>query len=234
MMPVVTAPIEVAGETPPRVPAEQHFLLSGVTWEAYLAFDKLLEGRHVRLTYDRGELEFMTVSSEHERGKSLLRRLLEALSEELNREIASLGSMTCRREEQAVGLEPDECYYVTNEPRVRGRDDIDLTRDPPPDLMLEIEISRNSLNRMRLCARLGVPEIWRSDGQTVRFFVLGPDGRYTESEHHRAFPFLRAHDLSRFLAQRGTMGENSLVRAFREWVRDQIARGWTPPQPPAS
>jgi Uma2 family endonuclease len=219
-------------ETPLKVPAEQRFLLSAVTWEAYLAFSKLLDERHVRLTYNRGEMEFMTVSPEHERSKSLLRRFLEVLSEELNVEIASLGSMTCRREEQEVGLEPDECYYIANEPQVRGRDDIDLSRDPPPDLMLEIEISRSFLNRMQLCACLRVPEVWRSDGQTLRIALVGADSRYVESERSRAFPQLQARDVSRFLAQRGTLGETSLIRAFRTWVREQIARDWAPPQPP--
>jgi Uma2 family endonuclease len=228
-MSVAVAPVEIPVETPLKIPAEQHFVLTEITWQAYLAFSDLLNERRVRLTYDRGELEFMTVSPEHERGKSLLRRFLEALTEELGVEIACLGSMTCRREEMELGLEPDECYYIANEPQVRGRDDIDLTRDPPPDLMLEIEISRSFLNRMRLCARLRVPEVWRSDGRTLRIAVLGADGRYVESACSRAFPFLRAEDVSRFLAQRATVGENSLIRAFRTWIREQVARGWAPP-----
>lgn len=209
-----------------EIPAEQRFVLSGISWPAYVAFGDLLDERHVRLTYDRGELEFMTLSPEHERTKKLLARLLEALTEELDIDIASYGSMTCRREDLEQGLEPDACYWIANEPRVLGRTDIDFPEDPPPDLALEVEISRSALDRLGLYARLGVPEVWRWDGQTLRVCLRGPDGRYTESAHSRALPFLPMAELVRFLRAGAAMSEAKLLRTFRAWVRDQAARGW--------
>jgi Uma2 family endonuclease len=63
-------------------------------WRDCLRLGRLLRDRRLRMTYDRGTLEIMTLSSEHERWKHLLRRLVEALSEELRIEIAGFGSMT--------------------------------------------------------------------------------------------------------------------------------------------
>jgi Uma2 family endonuclease len=210
-----------------QVPAEQRFVLSGINWPTYVAFGNLLGERHIRLTYDRGEMELMTVSPRHERSKSLLARLVEALTVELDIDIASYGSMTCRREDLERGLEPDECYWIANEPRVRGHDDIDFAEDPPPDLVLEVEISRSVLDRLGIYARLGVPEVWRWDGETLRICLLGPDGQYTESERSLAFPFLPVTELVRFLAASATMSETKLLRSFQAWVREQIARGWS-------
>ena len=212
------------------VPAEQRLVLAGIDWPAYVAFGNLLDERHVRLTYDRGALEFMTLSPEHERAKKLLARLLEALTEELGIDIASYGSMTCRREDLERGLEPDECYWIANEPHIRGRNDIDLERDPPPDLALEVEISRSALDRLRVYASLGVPEVWRWDGQNLLIGVLGADGRYAESERSLALPFLPMEAFTRFLAPDPAHSETKRMRTFRTWVRDQAAAGWTDTQ----
>jgi Uma2 family endonuclease len=159
------------------IPAEQRFVLSGITWPAYVAFADLLDGQHVRVTYDRGRLEFMTPSPEHERSKHLLALLLAVVAEEMDIDIAGFGSMTCRREDLDRGLEPDECYWGSHEPKVRGRTEINLAVDPPPDLVLEVEISRSVLDRMDLYARLGIAEIWRWDGHSLRVCLLGPDGK---------------------------------------------------------
>jgi len=206
------------------IPCEQRFVLSGINWRAYVTFGDLLDERHVRVTFDRGELEFMTLSPEHERAKKLLARLLEALTEELDIDIASYGSMTCRREDLERGLEPDECYWIANEALFRARDEVDLTSDPPPDLALEVEISRSALDRLGLYAALGVPEVWRWDGQTLRICLLGSDGEYRESAQSRAFPFLPVSEFVRFLTAGAAMSETKLLRSFRSWVREQLAR----------
>ena len=218
-----------------QAPAEQRLLLSCIDWPSYLTFGDLLDERHVRLTYDRGELEFMTLSPEHERAKKLLARLLEALTDEMDIDVAGFGSMTFRREDLERGLEPDECYWIAHEPGIRGRNEIDLARDPPPDLVIEIEISRSALNRMGLYAAMGVPEVWRFDGQTLRFCLLATNGRYAESEQSQALPFLSAAALAPFLAQSAVLSETKLIRAFRAWVREQAAQGWAPPsgRPPS-
>jgi Uma2 family endonuclease len=197
----------------------QRLVLSGIDWPTYKAMSDLLAERNVRLTYDRGELEFMTLSPEHEHDKKFLARLVEALTEELDIDIASFGSMTCRREDLARGFEPDECYWIAHEPQVRGRTSIDLDVDPPPDLALEIEITRNIIDRLPLCAALRVPEVWRWDGVKLRVLLLGPDGQYAVAERSAAFPFLPLQEFAGFLTATDAQSETKLVRAFRAWVQ---------------
>jgi Uma2 family endonuclease len=206
--------------------ANPTFRMSHVDWPTFMRFCELADGRRVRLTYDRGELEFITLSPKHERGKKILARFVEALTEELGIDIVGGGSATFRREDLEKGIEPDECFWIEHEADVRDLDEIDLATCPAPDLGLEIEITRTVLDRLGIYAALRVPEIWRYDGDMVRFFRLEADGSYTEVGHSVAFPFLRSSDLNRFLAQAGSMSHTKLLLAFRQWVREQKALGW--------
>lgn len=206
------------------VPIEQRLVLSGVPWSTYESLLRHFEGRHLRLNYDRGALEIMTVSPEHERAKKLLARLLEALTEELDLPIASFGNTTFRREDAARGLESDECWYIQHEGQMRDRKELDLLVDPPPDLVVEVEISRSVVDRMDLYARLGVPEVWRYDGETLKVCLLTAANEYAEANQSRAFPGLSLAEVNRFLAQQGTVDEARLVKSFRIWVRES-ARG---------
>jgi len=207
-----------------QLPPEQR---RKVSWETYVRFSDNAGQRHVRITYDRGEMEVMTLSFEHESHKHLLGILVVELAVETNTDIAGYGSATCRREDLDRGLEGDECYWIENEARVRGRKDIDLEIDPPPDLALEVEISRSALDRMGIYAALRVPEVWRWDGNTLRVFLLSPDRNYEESSRSKAFPFLPLTEFATFLT-RTDISETQLIRLFRNWVREQISRGWKP------
>jgi Uma2 family endonuclease len=214
-----------------RPPAEQHFVLYNVDWDTYVTISDKLGERNIRLNYDGVNLEFMSTSLEHESAKTLLGRLLETLTEEMDIDVKSGGSLTCRRQDREGGFEPDECYWIEHEAQMRSREDIDLTRDPPPDLLLEVEISRSFVDRLAIAARLGVPEVWRWDGHTLRIMLLGPDGQYSESERSRALPFLPIAELVRFLHRDTTQSETKWLRSFRAWVREQIARGWSSATP---
>lgn len=206
-------------------PTEQRLRISAVSWDSYIKLGDALGPRPIRLTYDRGELEIMVLSGEHERFKKALGRLVEALTEEMEIDIASGGSMTCRRQELLRGIEPDDCYWIEHEAVVRGRNDIDLDVDPPPDLVLETEVSRNILDRLSILAALRVPEVWRWNGETLRVLLLTAEGRYEESTSSKAVPFLPVADLTRFLTQ-SDLSETQMIRSFRTWVREQIKCGW--------
>ncbi len=212
-----------------QAPASGSLVLDNVDWPMYSRLLRLFEDRPgVRLTYDRGVLEIMTLSPQHERRKHLLRRLLEALAEEMGIAIAGFGSMTCRRRRNRRGLEPDECYWIANEPAVRGRDNINLRVDPPPDLALEVNWTRSSLDRMAIYARLGVAEVWRLEADGLHFHVLQTDGTYALAVRSLSFPIVAPADILGFLALHGTTDEGSIVRQFRVWVKQQVARGQTP------
>jgi Uma2 family endonuclease len=209
-----------------QIPAEQRCVLRNVDWERYKAVAQSLGERFVRLTYDGSNLEFMTVSQVHERIGELLGRLLGVLTEEIGIAWLSVGSTTFDREDVERGLEPDKCFYIENEALVRPKDQIDLAIDPPPDLALEIEVSRSALNRLSIYGALRVPEVWRCDENSIKVHLLGESGKYLESEKSGHFPFLPLQELVRFLQKRHEVAENDLIRSFRTWVRDQIAKGW--------
>jgi Uma2 family endonuclease len=172
-------------------PPDNRCLLPNIGWRQYRAIADAIGETHVRLTYDRGRLELMTLSHGHERRKELLGRLLGVLTEELDIPCQSGGSTTFNREDLERGIEPDQCYYLENEPRVRDKEEIDLNVDPPPDLAIEIEVSRSALNRMDIYAAMRVPEVWRFDGIHLYVHLLNEQGEYDVTDRSRHFPFLQ-------------------------------------------
>jgi Uma2 family endonuclease len=205
---------------------KHRLVLYDVEWREYEGFLRLLDERPaVRLTYDRGVLEIMTLSSEHEYTSHILGRFIVVLTEELGLPVRGGGSTTFRRRKRKRGLEPDECYWIQSEALVRGKDEINLRIDPPPDLALEVDITHSSLNRLKIYAALGIPELWRLERQIPVCYLLGADGHYKVSETSKAFFGLRPAELSSLLALRGQMDDNALVREFRAWVREQRAAG---------
>jgi Uma2 family endonuclease len=204
----------------------QSLLLNGVPWRTYLRLLRALADRRLRITYDRGALEIMTLSPEHERFKQLLGYLILVLVEELGWNMASFGSMTFQGRKRRRGLEPDQCYWIQNEPLVRCKDTIALHRDPPPDLVVEIDISPSALDRMAIYAALRVPEVWCFDGQSLRVQLLQSDEKYRASQQSQAFPSLPLGAVLRFLQLRSTLSETEVLRQFRLWVRQRIAANW--------
>jgi Uma2 family endonuclease len=196
-------------------------LLRNISWQTYQDLLKDLEEQPgIRLSYDRGLLEIMAPSPPHENYKQVLGRFVETLTEELNIEIKSLGSLTCKREDLARGLEPDQCYYIQNEAVVRTLDEIDFNQDPPPDLVIEIDITSSSINRLSLYAALGVPEVWRYDARAITIYRLEGE-RYQACDRSPTFPQITPAEITRFLELRKTIGETSMIRSFRNWVRTQ-------------
>lgn len=211
--------------TPVSTPRRQRLFVDAISWREYERLGRMFQDRPLRITYDRGMLEIMTKSAKHERWSELLAYLVFALADETRTEIASAGSMTFKRELKRRGLEPDKCFWIQNEAAVRGKMEFTLDDAPPPDLVLEVEISRSLINRMGIYAKFGFPEIWRCNSRKLKVCQL-IDGKYVESDTSLAFPFLRPAQLITFLNDRATLGETALVREFRDWVRQQIALGW--------
>jgi len=205
--------------------SEQRFILYSVPWQTYCRLLRAFADRPaVRLTYDRGVLELMTVSHEHESYAHILGRLVDVLTEVLGLPVKGGGSTTFRRRKRQRGLEPDACWWIANEPLVRGKKEIDLRRDPPPDLALEIDVTHSSLSRLDIYAALGVPEVWRLQAETLTGYILRTDGRYQAADTSRAFPGLQITELLPFLALQGQLEENALVRQFRSWAEERFSR----------
>ncbi|MEG4856706.1 Uma2 family endonuclease [Microcoleus sp. K1-B6] len=201
-------------------PPEQIVHLSGISWQTYENLLAEIGDRQIRLTYNRGNLEIMVPSPEHERFKQVLGRFVETLAEELEVRIEPLGSTTFKRPELS-GVEPGECFYIQNISAVKGKKRIDMTQDPPPDLVVEIDITSRSENTLQVYADLGVPEVWIYNGSRLRINRL-ENGEYVEGDISLAFPSLPILEIVRFLEQAETMDYLELVKAFRNWVKSQI------------
>jgi Uma2 family endonuclease len=176
-------------------------------------------------------LEIMSPLHEHESDADYLGRLVVVMTEEMGLPIKGGGSTTLRRRKKQRGLEPDNCYWIANEPKMRGKRTLNLRTDPPPDLAIEVDVTRSSLNRMSIYAKLGVPEVWRLDDDDLSFHELDQSGQYQPIPRSKSFPLITPADLCRFLALRAQLDENEVARQFRAWFRQQLPTGGAAPQP---
>ncbi|HLO49473.1 MAG TPA: Uma2 family endonuclease [Kamptonema sp.] len=201
------------------IPIAKEILLHNVSWEE---FENILielgETRSSRIAYDRGTLEIVMPLPEHEGYKEIIGDLIKELADELEIDYASFGSTTWKRQDKLASVEPDNCFYIQNEIRVRGRLDIDLNQDPPPDLVLEIDYTSKSLNRQPIYARLGIPEIWRYENGVLQIYHLH-SGEYTEADVSLAFPNFPVKEIPGFVKQNITESRRAIRRLFREWVK---------------
>jgi Uma2 family endonuclease len=204
--------------------AESRTVLYGVSWQTYTDLRESPENYHLHMTYDEGMLEFMSPSARHERHARFIDMIIGVWTEEQEIPIRGLRQMTCKREDLAKGLEPDDCYYIQNEKKMRNKDEVDFTVDPPPDLAIEVEVSRSSLKKAPIYAALGVRELWRYDGKALRIFEL-VEGRYQNrvlSTCLADFPIAKAEEL---LQQISEIDDTTLKQRFRRWVRKNFKTG---------
>lgn len=208
----------IAPEDPPT--NEARVLLHNVSWEAYEQIGEILRDRpSLRLTYDRGSLEIMTTSARHEQYKKILGRMLETLAEEFGLRILPSGSATFRREDLERGLEPDECFWIQHAAQMRMGTEWDPATQPPPDLVIEVEITRSAVPRMEIYAALGVPEVWRFSESGLKVCVLQPDQSYQVISRSPTFPTVPVEEIPRFLQPQEEWDYLGVIRTFREWVR---------------
>src|SRR6478672_2086260 len=201
-------------------PAEQRVLLQNISWQLFESvLNAMGEDNHNRISYYQGKLEFMSPLWVHENSNRLIERLIVTFLEELNFEYDLAGSLTLKREDMAVGKEPDSSYYIQNEAQVQGKNKIDLTEDPPPDLVLEIDITSSSLNQLAIYADLGVPEVWRYDGNALQFYQL-QNKQYLECDRSPTFPILSPNKVIEFLEECQTLGLVTAVRQLRTWIKE--------------
>jgi Uma2 family endonuclease len=209
-------------QAPVARPPEETVVLRGVSWELYDRLMHEINNHRLRHTYSDGTLEIMVVSYGHERPKSVIRRLIEALTEELGIPLLSAGNTTLKSQLKDKGIEPDECYYVAHAEQMADRDDFDIESDPPPDLSIEIDITRTVLSRLDVYAALGIPELWRFHKGHMEVFVLEGD-RYVRRSSSAAFPFLPIDEFFAFLQLDAKLTDTERVVRFREWVRERFA-----------
>jgi Uma2 family endonuclease len=202
----------------PQEQAVQQLILHGVSWETYkrLLAD-FAESHEAHFAYNRGVLEIRVPSAKHEEANRTMALLIEMLAVELDMSVRILGSTTFKREDLARGFEPDTCFYIQNAQRIHGKDETDLVVDPPPDLVIEIDITPPSLDKLPIYAAIGVPEIWRYDGHAV-MLVIFQEGAYVERGESVAFPRLTRQVLSRFMEESKQQERTAWLRSVRAWA----------------
>lgn len=209
-------------------PTEKRIVLPGVSWQQ---FETLLEElgptRTARLTYDRGKLEMMTPLEEHERCSRLIESLMLVVADEMEIQINSIGSILLKRADLGCVAQPDSSYYLTEKIR-SNRAELDLNQSPPPDVVVEVSITKSSLDKFAIYAALGLPEVWQY-WTTIGDNVLRgnlliyqlQNGQYVECLTSPTFPFLPAKRVLEFLDQSDKIGLAQALTIFRSWIQTQ-------------
>lgn len=197
--------------------AEKH-IYYGIPWKTYLQLlDELGDNSSVRLTYSQGVLEGRVTKRRHEQLTRLVDMVVTLLAFELGMNVDNCGAMTMRVDSIESGGEPDSCFYITHESEVRGVEDIDLQIHPPPDIVLEVDITSPSLDKFELYAAAGVPEVWRHDGDEIKFYAL-IEGQYQITTNSRCFPHLSSEMLEHYI----DTGRDEGSTAMLQMVRNEI------------
>jgi len=213
---VTTTSTPVEQQTTP----ENRVILKGVSWSTFKALlADVGDDRAWRIAYDEGVLEIRRPHLEHEVLKGLIESFIEATADELEIEVMKAGSLTLEREDLTRAVEPDTCFYIQNEASVRGKRDINLPEDLPPDLAIESDYTNSSVNKDSIYAAIGVPEIWRYRRESLQVYQL-VDGKYKKCEISLAFPFLPVAEIPGFIEQSRTVGQRAAVRLFRQRIKE--------------
>jgi Uma2 family endonuclease len=197
-------------------------VLHNVSWDEYEELlNELGDGYAVRIAYTEGELELMSPLYRHEGYKEALTAMVRILGKACQQRVQAAGSLTLKRKSARRGAEPDTCFYLQSAARIRGQRDIDLRYDPPPDLVVEVDVTSKSTSKMGTYARFGVPEFWCYDGKHFRMYEL-QDGHYVECEASQAFPFVGRNDLIPFLEQSFDESQDEALESFADWVKEKV------------
>lgn len=196
-----------------------YMVLFDISWRTYeaLLLDHL-DSPWPRFVYDEGTLEIMTPSSKHDRLVHFMQRFIDVVAEEWDLDVVNVGHGTMRRAELKKGFEADASIYLQNAERVRSKDEIDLNVDPPPDLVIEVEMSRSALKKLAIYAQFGVPEVWRCDEGQVTFHILRGEA-YLESSSSLVLPGVTTATLLEFVHAARQQKYVDWVRSVREWAK---------------
>jgi Uma2 family endonuclease len=204
------------------IDTDQHVILRNISWSTYEGLLADLHDRTTpRVTFDAGVLEIMSPTREHEQLTQIISLLVTTVAEELGIDILNLGSTTYRRADLLRGFEPDSSFYIQSLDRVIGKKTLDLSVDPPPDLVIEVDITSNSINKLPIFASIGIPEVWRYDGASFSLHIL-TEGSYPESKNSSVLPKLHASVIASFIEDAKVTRSTAWLKSVRRWVRETL------------
>ena len=204
-----------------KLPADSSLELRHVPWDEYEALlEAVGEAKHLSISYDDGNLQIRTLSSEHENYQSIIDHLLVIVSLRRRIRILCFASSTIKAEEKGKGFEPDLCYYVQTAAVIGNKKHLDFGSDPPPDIVVKVDISDDSRSKFPIFAKFEIPEVWRYDGTALTMYEL-EQGRYIEISASRSLPLLTAALLGEFLDRSKREDQYETMLAFDEWLSAQ-------------
>ena len=197
--------------------AEDRTVLREITWETYVRLCDENQSHATQMAYFEGELEIMTAGWPHDTAKELINFTFALIAESLDLDFQSSGQHTFRHKRKKIGFEADLSYYVTTPELLRGKKKVALDTDPPPDLVVEVDISRNSERKLLMYAALGIREVWRCEGADIRIYRLS--GReYKSAAKSSILTGVSAHTLTRLLADGQRMNRIAWFKHIRQSV----------------
>jgi len=211
---------------PPRRKSARRCFMMFADWRCYTRMLRAFEtSPGHRLAYDRGRLEIMSPSMARDRGAEFLGLLVYEITKALHLPVVMGGTVTLKLHKKRKGIEGDKSYWIANAAQVANVEKLDLRIHPPPDLSIEVDVSRSPLKRFRIYAALGVPEIWRLEGDELRFYEFDSSKTYREISTSRTFPFLSPSDVLPFIQQaRKVLNIHPVIADFVQWLRGQLPK----------
>ncbi len=201
-----------------QIMIEPRVVLHDVPWEIYEGLMTAHTDHSApRFTYDQGQLEIYMPSQKHEKINRRFEVLVSIIAEELELDIESFGSTTYQQKHLKQGVEPDCCFYIQSVDKIAGVEKLDLAIHPPPDLVIEVDVTSPSIDKFPLYAALKVPEIWLCEKE-VKIFLLGKKA-YSPAKRSAAFPLVTASALTGFLLASQTEKRSLWLKNVREWIR---------------
>ena len=204
-----------------KIQPGQQLLVEDVNWQQFESIlAELGERRASRLSYSNGRLEIMVPLPEHEKAKEIIGDMVKILLEARQIAFEFLGSTTLKNERMSQAVEPDTCFYIQNQAAVIGKNRLDMSVDPPPDLAIEIDLtSRTQLDNYQI---LGVPELWRYARRGLQIKVLQAE-QYIESDVSPTFPNIPIVQLmNQYTQQSQVAGRTRAIQGFKNWVGENL------------
>jgi Uma2 family endonuclease len=204
-----------------QLPAGSELILREHGWEDYEdILESVGEAGGLRISYDGKLIKIMTLSSIHEKYVRLIERLIDNVSMRKRIKILSFGSATMKTSRYRKGSEPDCCFYVQNAEAVARKTQIDFSRDAPPDIVVEVDIYHESVDKFGIYSALQVPEFWLYEDKRLKIYKLENE-KYSEVAQSLALPILTAEVLTDFLNRLENSDQFEILLEFESWLDEQ-------------
>jgi len=186
------------------------------TWQDYRSLcESRGDGSIPRIKYRKGEILLMSPMPRHGREAHLLARVVETLLDSQNRNYEAFTPITMDLPEEH-GIEPDYCFYINNWQAAVGKDLLNWQIEPPPDLVIEIDVTNYTYVNDYLAYQ--VPEVWLLQKKKLKIYGL-QQGGYELRSFSLYFPEIDLLGMSDGVFQQAAeVGTGVAIRELRQML----------------